>query len=231
MISVVIPTLNAETCLAKAMTALVPAVVQGVVGQVIVADGGSGDQTLLIAEAAGADIVRSERGRGQQLKAGAAAARFPWLLFLHADTVLDAGWEREVASFIERVELGQRPLSAAAFRFALDDFGSLPRMIETGVAMRCLVFRLPYGDQALLIPARLYHDIGGYRPLPLMEDVDLVRRLGRRRTVMLRTPAVTSAARYKSDGYARRVARNLTCLSLYFLRAPMSLLVRLYGAR
>jgi rSAM/selenodomain-associated transferase 2 len=231
MISVVIPTLNAESCLAKAMTALVPAVVQGVVGQVIVADGGSGDQTLLVAEAAGADIVRSERGRGQQLKAGAGAARFPWLLFLHADTVLDAGWEREAASFIERVELGQRPLSAAAFRFALDDFGSLPRMIETGVAMRCLIFRLPYGDQALLVPARLYHDIGGYRPLPLMEDVDFVRRLGRRRTVMLRTAAVTSAARYKNDGYTRRVARNLTCLSLYFLRAPMSLLVRLYGVR
>jgi rSAM/selenodomain-associated transferase 2 len=230
MISVVIPTLNAESSLATAMTALVPGVVEGIVGQVIVVDGGSCDRTLRIAEDAGADIVRAERGRGSQLMAGAKAARFPWLLFLHADTVLDVGWEREAAGFIERIDRGQRQVAAAAFRFVLDDFGFKPRAIEAGVALRCTLFKLPYGDQALLIPARLYHEVGGYRPLPLMEDVDLVRRLGRRRTLIFRTAAVTSAARYKQDGYTRRVARNLTCLSLFLLRAPMSWLTRLYGA-
>jgi hypothetical protein len=90
---------------------------------------------------------------------------------------------------------------------------------------------LPYGDQGLLIPKRLYDEIGGFKPLPLMEDVDIVHRLGRSRTLILRTQAVTSAIRYKRDGYIRRAARNLTCVSLYFLRAPLPFIVRLYGIR
>ena len=124
MITVVIPTLNAETSLAATLTSLVPGAVDGVIRQVVIVDGGSSDRTLRIAEDSGADIVRSEPGRGRQLRAGTEAARFPWLLFIHADTVLDAGWEREVSAFVERVDVGQRPLSAAAFRFALDAMGS-----------------------------------------------------------------------------------------------------------
>ena len=229
MITVVIPTLNAEQSLAAALTALVPAAVEGVVRQVIVVDGGSTDRTLQIAEDAGAEIVRAKRGRGHQLIAGRQQARFSWLLFLHADTVLDGGWEREAATFIERVEIGQRPVTAAAFRFALDDLGVLPRLIETGVGLRCALLRLPYGDQGLLVPARLYDDIGGYKPMPLMEDVDILRRLGRSRTLILRTAAVTSAVKFKRDGYLRRVVCNLSCLALFYLRAPMPMIERLYG--
>ncbi len=231
MITVIIPTLNAESSLAATLSSLVPGAVDGLIRQVIIVDGGSSDRTLRIAEDSGADIVRAERGRGRQLQAGAEAARFPWLLFIHADTVLDPGWEREVSAFMERVDVGQRPVSAAAFRFALDDTGFLPRLIELGVAVRCMMFRLPYGDQGLLIPRRLYDQIGGFKPLPLMEDVDMVRRLGRARTVILRSAAVTSAIRYKREGYLRRASRNLTCLSLYYLRAPLNWVVRLYGGR
>lgn len=229
MISVVIPTLNSDTGLSATLTALVPAVVDGLVREVIVVDGGSSDRTLKVAEAAGTEIVRAERGRGQQLKAGADAARFPWLLFLHADTVLAPGWEREAATFIGRVDVGARTESAAAFRFALDDLGFKPRLVELGVALRCAVLRLPYGDQGLLLPRRLYTQVGGYRELPLMEDVDLMRRLGRSRVVIMRTEAVTSADRYKRDGYVARVARNLSCLALYCLRVPVSTIARLYG--
>jgi glycosyltransferase involved in cell wall biosynthesis len=221
--------LNAEQSLAATLTALVPAAVEGVVRQVIVVDGGSTDRTLHIAEQAGAEIVPSDRGRGRQLMAGRGQARFPWLLFLHADTVLEGGWEREAATFMERVEIGQRPLSAAAFRFALDDLGVTPRLIETGVALRCALLRLPYGDQGLLLPTRLYDEIGGFRPMPLMEDVELIRRLGRRRTVVLRAAAVTSAAKFKRDGYLLRVSRNVSCLLLYYLRAPMPVIERMYG--
>lgn len=230
MITVVIPTLNAETSLAATLTSLVPGAVDGVVRQVVVVDGGSTDRTLRIAEDSGADIVRAERGRGQQMRAGANAAKFSWLLFLHADTVLDAGWEREAAAFVERVDMGHRPPAAAAFSFALDDMGFLPRVIETGVALRCALLRLPYGDQGLLIPRALYEEIGGFKQLALMEDVDMVRRLGRKRILILRTQALTSAIRYKRDGYIRRSARNIACLGLYMLRAPMPLIQRLYGA-
>ncbi|MBN9259863.1 MAG: glycosyl transferase family 2, partial [Hyphomicrobium sp.] len=148
---------------------------------------------------------------------------------LHADTVLEPGWEREVSALMERIDSGRRRPTAAAFRFALDDDGFRPRTIEMGVALRCALFRLPYGDQGLLIPRQLYQQVGGYNRLPLMEDVDLVRRIGRRRMTLLRTRAVTSAARYQQDGYVRRSARNLSCLALYFLRVPTRIIARLYG--
>jgi hypothetical protein len=105
----------------------------------------------------------------------------------------------------------------------------MPRLVEFGVSLRCAVFRLPYGDQGLLIPARLYREIGGYSTLPLMEDVEIVKRLGRARTIILRTAAVTSATRYKRDGYVRRAARNLSCLTLYKLGLPIRLIQKVYG--
>jgi rSAM/selenodomain-associated transferase 2 len=229
MISVIIPTLNAEACLAETLAALVPAAVDGLVREVIVIDGGSGDRTAAIADQAGTSFVVRTGGRGYQLAAGAHRARFPWLLFLHADTVLEAGWERDATAFMDAVDAGRRPPAAAAFRFALDDTGLRPRLLERGVALRCALLRLPYGDQGVLIPKRLYAGIGGFSPLPLMEDVDFVRRLGRRRVVLLRSRAMTSAARYRRDGYVLRSLRNLTCLSLYFLRVPTGVLLRLYG--
>jgi rSAM/selenodomain-associated transferase 2 len=229
MISAIIPTLNAERTLTSTLAALVPAAADGLIREAIVVDGGSSDDTTAIVDAAGADLVRGTSGRGSQLAAGARRARFPWLLFLHADTVLAPGWEHDATRFMERVDDGSTPLAAAAFRFALDDMGLKPRLLERLVALRCTALRLPYGDQGLLIPKRLYEEIGGYRPLPLMEDVDLVRRLGRRRLVMLRAPAVTSAERFRREGYARRSARNLLCLALYTLRVPSHVISRIYG--
>ena len=229
MISIVIPTLNAASGLAACLTALVPGVVNGCVREVIIVDGGSTDRTLEIAEASGATIIRTSQGRGTQLKAGAKDAKAEWLLFLHADTVLDAGWEDEVATFIERVDTGQRPETAAAFKFELDDLGFLPRLIEAGVACRCTLFRMPYGDQGLLIPRRLYQKIGGFSPIPLLEDVDINRRIGRSRLVILRSGAITSAIRYKRDGYVKRVMRNWTCLLMYYCRVPIRHIEKLYN--
>jgi rSAM/selenodomain-associated transferase 2 len=229
MISVVIPTLNAEATLGGTLAALVPAAVDGLVREVIVVDGGSRDRTQEIVDQAGAQLIEERAGRGHQLAAGAASARFPWLLFLHADTVLEVGWERETVRFMERVDTGSHPPSGAAFRFALDDQGPKPRLLERLVALRCRLLRLPYGDQGLLLPKSLYEEIGGFNPLPLMEDVDIVRRLGRSRTVLLRSRALTSAERFRREGYMRRSARNLVCLALYTLRVPIPVIGRMYG--
>lgn len=229
MISVIIPTLDAEAGLAQALGALVPAALDGLIREVIVVDGGSRDRTAEIADDAGVTFLTCSGGRGCQLAAGAAQARFPWLLFLHADTVLDPGWEREASAFMEAVDSGRRPPTAAAFRFTLDDEGLRPRLLERLVALRCALLRLPYGDQGLLVQKRLYAEIGGYPASPLMEDVGLILRLGRRRVSLLRARAVTSAARYRRDGYTRRSLRNLACLTLFFLRAPQSVIARVYG--
>jgi rSAM/selenodomain-associated transferase 2 len=228
MISVVIPTLNAETGLTPTLAALVPAAVDGIVREVIVADGGSTDATAKIADEAGAEFIVASGGRGAQLAAVARKATSPWLLFLHADTVLDPGWEREASAFMYEVDTSKRPPAAAAFRFALDDRGLGPRILERGVALRCSVFRLPYGDQGLLIPRRLYEAIGGFRPHPIMEDVDLVRRLTRGRIAMLESRAVTDARRFKERGYLRRSARNLSCLALYYCGVSTDRIARVY---
>jgi rSAM/selenodomain-associated transferase 2 len=230
MISIIIPTLNAEKGLAATLTALVPSVVDGLVREVIVVDGGSTDRTLAIVDDAGAKLVEGNAlGRGAQLKLGAEHARQPWLLFLHADTQLEPGWERDVIAFMERVDFGRQSMSAAAFTFALDAVGFRPRLLERLVRLRCLVLRLPYGDQGLLLPLRLYREIGGYSVLPLMEDVEIVRKIGWGRIRILRPRAVTSAVRYQVDGYGRRSLRNFICLTGYFLGLPMKVIRRLYG--
>ena len=229
MISIIIPTLNAEHHLPAALSALVPGAVEGLVREVIIVDGGSTDRTRQIVDHAGAEFVASVQGRGRQLHDGAKRARSPWLLFLHADTVLADGWVREAGRFMHAVDMGARPPAAAAFRFRLDDRGICPRGLERLVSLRCRVMRLPYGDQGLLIPRRLYNDIGGFADMPIMEDVDFVRRLGRARIELLQSWATTSAARYKSDGYFVRSLRNQVCLALYGAGLPPAKIVKLYG--
>jgi hypothetical protein len=96
------------------------------------------------------------------------------------------------------------------------------------VAWRCRTFALPYGDQGLVISRAFYERLGGFRHLPLMEDVDLVRRIGRERLVALDAEVVTSARRYERDGWLSRPLRNLSCLALYFAGVPTSALERLY---
>lgn len=221
-VTVVIPTLDAARLLGSTLAKL-----QGgfAVAEIIVADGGSRDETCALAAASGARVVAAPRGRGSQLLAGADAATGEWLLFLHADTQLEDGWQRAVAAFVADPDNGER---AAFFRFALDDASAGARRLERAVAWRCRTLGLPYGDQGLLIAAAFYRRLGGFRPMPIMEDVDLARRIGRRRLVMLPLAAVTSAERWRRDGWIARSARNLLCLALYFLGLPPRAIAALY---
>lgn len=225
MLSIVIPTLNAEASLPVTLKSLQGGLAKLAPSQIIVADGGSADNTLELAKNAGARVISSEKGRGNQLAAGANAAGGEWLMFIHADTALQAGWQDTVNDFITQAA-GQE--KAAVFRFRLDDPSFKARCLEAIVRFRTKLLALPYGDQGLLIARRHYHEVGGFRPIPIMEDVDIVRRIGRRRLAVLECDAITSAGRYRKEGYARRMLRNILCLSMWFLGIAPDRIARTY---
>jgi rSAM/selenodomain-associated transferase 2 len=217
-LTIVIPALEAAATLPGTLAALGAQ-------DIVVADAGSADGTAAVAAAAGALVVQAPRGRGSQIAAGIEAAAGPWLLLLHADTRLSPGWQDAVRGAM------RDPARAWHFRFALDDDTAAARRLERVVAWRCRVLGLPYGDQGLLIHRDLLRAVGGMRPLPLMEDVDLVRRLGRARIGAMDVAAVTSAARFRRDGYLRRSGRNLFCLALWFAGVSPATIQRIYRGR
>ncbi len=213
-LSVIIPTLNADAGLAATLASLAAAAIAGLLREVIVADGGSSDATRAIAGEAGATFIVAPLGRGGQLIAGAGAARGEWLLFLHADTRLSDGWGEEAMSFMAK-GTGR----AGVFTLAFDAAGVAPKIVAAGAMLRTRMFASPYGDQGLLVSRSLYDAVGGYRAMPLMEDVDIVDRLrrhgGRRAIAVLKARAITSARRYEQGGYAKRVLKNACCLAMH----------------
>ncbi|WP_457650312.1 TIGR04283 family arsenosugar biosynthesis glycosyltransferase [Profundibacter sp.] len=220
-LSIIIPTLNAEAGLPVTLRALIEGLEGGLIRELVVSDGGSGDATCEVAEAAGGEVVRGVAGRGGQLRRGADVARGEWLLFLHADTELSAGWASVVQAHIGG---GQ---GAGYFRLAFDAGGFAPRWVAGWANLRARVFGLPYGDQGLLISRELYDAVGGYADMALMEDVAMARSL-RGQLRMLPVVARTSAARYQQAGWLRQGARNLWRLLRYLAGADPSRLGREY---
>jgi rSAM/selenodomain-associated transferase 2 len=225
MISVIIPTLNAARHLPRTLAPLVDGVAHGLVEQVIIADGGSSDETLAIADAAGCDIVNAQQGRAKQLRAGVEMSKGKWLLFLHADTVLGRGWIEEAQAFVSDRHMRTR---AAAFRLAFDDASPQAKRVVFWARLRAQVMKLPYGDQGLLMSRFFYDGLGGYPDQPLMEDIELVRRIGSKRLVLFETEAVTSADKYRRDGYDKRAWRNLTLMARYMMGADPVELAKAY---
>ena len=221
-LDVVIPTLNAGSTLAATLPSL-----QGDLPVAIaVCDGGSTDDTVAIARQAGATVGTAPPGRGGQLAAGANVGDASWILFLHADTVLQPGWADAVRAFTSRrTNFGK----AGYFRLRFDAAEPRARRVERMAAWRSRKLGLPYGDQGLLIARALYEYLGGFKPLPLMEDVDLVRRIGRKNLVPLDADFVTSAVRYERDGWTMRPLHNLSCLALFLAGMPVPVVARLYG--
>ncbi|WP_428548974.1 TIGR04283 family arsenosugar biosynthesis glycosyltransferase [Profundibacter sp.] len=220
-LSIIIPTLNAEGGLPVVLGTLIEGLEGGLIRELVVSDGGSGDASCELAEAAGAEVVRGAAGRGGQLRRGADVARGEWLLFLHADTELSAGWASVVQAHIGG---GQ---GAGYFRLAFDADGFAPRWVAGWANLRARLFGLPYGDQGLLISRDLYDAVGGYADMPLMEDVAMARSL-RGQLRMLPVVARTSAARYRQAGWLRQGGRNLWRLLRYLAGGDVDRLGRGY---
>jgi rSAM/selenodomain-associated transferase 2 len=219
-ITVVIPTLNEAAFVGRAIASVV-----GEASEVIVVDGGSTDATTRVAAAAGARILAAPRGRGPQLETGARGAAGDWLVFLHADTSLEPGWAGALR-VLESAVVG------GAFRFSLDSPRARYRIVEAGVRLRCATLGLPFGDQALFVRRQAFTLAGGFGHVPILEDVDFVRRLRRHGGLAFPTvSALTSARRWEERGFLRTTLLNWLVLGLDAAGWPRERLAQLYGVR
>ena len=223
MITVIIPTRDNEIDLAVALSALVTAAVEGIVKEVIVVDAGSRDGTVTVADAAGCTVIN---GNGPDILIRVAEqARSDWLLFLSPLAVLDPNWHGEALAFVNRASLaGRAASSAATFRLSHADIGGGARSAEFAAAFRSRFISAPYAEQGLLISKDFYRTLGGHSELPAMADVELGRRIGRRRLTLLRSRSMVSPRKPAAGGF-----RNAALLTLFLLRLPPAFIGRLAG--
>ena len=205
-VSIIIPTWNE----ASTLHACLPAASADV--EVIVADGGSRDGTVEVAEARGCKVCITAPGRARQMNAGAEIASGDIFVFLHADTRLPGNFVVHV-----RRILSEPNTVAGAFRLQIDSRLRRIRLIERLANWRSVHWQMPYGDQAIFLRAKDFGADGGFPDLPIMEDVELIRRLrkrGRIRTAPV--PVVTSARRWEEWGVWKTMLLNQACIAAYY---------------
>ncbi|MEC7289259.1 MAG: TIGR04283 family arsenosugar biosynthesis glycosyltransferase [Pseudomonadota bacterium] len=224
-LSIIIPAYNAEDVLPLCLGGLMPGLETGLIREVILVDGGSEDQTRRIAEGSGATVVTAPaKGRAAQLRHGFDQARGDWLLFLHADTALSRDWAERAKSHI-----AERRDQAAAFTLAYRSDHPMAKVVARRANWRARRLGLPYGDQGLLISRKLYSEVGGYPDTPFLEDVKIVRAIGKTRLALLSAEARTDAAKYERDGWRKRSWRNAFLVTRYFLGASPEKLAKSYS--
>jgi len=206
-LAVVIPCLEEAKRLPLLLADLATAP-RGLIAEQVVVDGGSSDGSGSLAALAGARWIRSGPGRGLQLQGGITGSSAPWLLLLHADARLPQTWSAAVAAAIAASEATAQP-TAWCFDLAIAQAGPGLRLLELAVAWRSRFRQLPYGDQGLLLPRSLLQACGGLRPLPLMEDLDLMLRLRERaRLRSLGLPLLVDGRRWRRHGLLGTAWRN-----------------------
>ncbi|MCA9037635.1 MAG: TIGR04283 family arsenosugar biosynthesis glycosyltransferase [Planctomycetaceae bacterium] len=227
-LSVIIPTLNEESCLPRTLKQF-SSLPDDSSLEVIVADGGSCDKTISIAESFGARVVSCNSGRGPQLNSGACISTGEWLLFLHADTLLPPDYRSQIEQLLAEVpsvnpadRQSQRFIRAGAFRLRIDAEGWIYRIIEAGANLRSRWRQMPYGDQAFFIRSGDFFDVGGFQNWPLMEDFEFSQRIRRCGRFALASGSVrTSARRWQKKGVVRTTIRNqLTALAFRLGASP-----------
>ena len=222
-LSIIIPTYNSEQDLPATVASLFEGLEDGLIRELVICDSSQNNAMEIIADKLGSVYLRVAKGRGNQLKEGASHSIGAWMLFLHADTHLAEGWSEIVGNFITN-----HPDQAGYFRLKFRQHGFFPSMVARWANLRSVLFNLPYGDQGLLISRSLYEQIGGFQPMPLMEDVDICRKL-RGKLKMINGLASTSAHRQISKGWLTSGFGNLWILAQYFCgKSPRELYKKYY---
>jgi hypothetical protein len=185
MLSVIIATLNSERVLVPTLAALVPGATAGLITEVLMADGGSTDDTAAVADVAGCNFIAVNGGLAQRLRTAATAARAPWLMFLRPGTILDASWIGDAKHFVERPAAEAR---AAVFRRGAP---GQPALREALSMVAAALGARPGPDQGLILPRQFYDALGGHAEDAADPETDLIRRIGARRLVTLGAAAIT----------------------------------------
>jgi rSAM/selenodomain-associated transferase 2 len=208
-ISVIIPAVEEAETLPKTLSTIPMSGDE----ELIVVDGGSSDGTVEIARQYAHKVYETRRGRGWQMDFGAREAEGDILLFLHADCLLP-----EDAFESMRDALGESEVVAGAFDLRIDHPARRFRAVEWGANLRSHVTSIPYGDQGLFMLAETYRQVGGFRDLPIMEDIDMGRRLKKKgRIVFLPSPVTTSPRRWLREGTVYTTVRDWTLALAYIV--------------
>lgn len=219
-ISVIIPTLNEALALKKTLTEIN----RHSPHEVIIADGGSRDGTLEIAEQFGPRIVTSPPGRALQMNAAAQTATGELLLFLHADSRVDA------KSYNKMVDVMKQGSSlGGAFGLAIESEKPSLKLLSILATLRSKHLNLVYGDQAIFVRAHVFREMGGFSSIPICEDLDFFRRLKKKGPiVLLEEKALSSARRWRTEGIVFTTLRNMVIAALFLLGFPPRILSKWY---
>jgi len=217
-LSIVIPTLDEEAVLGAALDEALRHA-----DEVIVSDGGSSDRTCAIARARGIEPIVGTTGRGNQIRRAVSRASGDVLLVLHADTLLPSTAGRKVRKAVAGGAVG------GGFLVRFEGGPATYRLGERIVNWRTRVVRTPLGDQAQFVTREALERLGGYRDWPILEDLDLIRRLRRLGPIaVIEDPVRTSSRRFRAGGGLRTVAVNWVIFGLYFAGVSPHRLARLY---
>jgi uncharacterized protein len=220
-ISVIIPTLNEAHNIAGTITSIS----HRNNTEIIVVDGGSIDNTVSIAKTLGAKIIQGSPPRSRQMNRGADAASKEILLFLHADTLLPENFNRHVLGALTQ----PRVAAAGAFELRIDSPVPSLRLIERIANWRSRCFKMPYGDQAIFMFSKVFHQMGGFSNIPIMEDFELIRRLQKIGDVVtLPVPVITSPRRWLNHGILKTTLINQLVVLSYFMGISPDAITRLY---
>jgi len=224
-VSIIVPVLN-ESAGINDLVAHIRATDTERISEIIVVDGSADGETLRAIQDSSVVRVKSDKGRAKQMNEGARAARGSILLFLHADTELPEAGLSLIATAMDR----NRFAAGGAFDLGIKSARPAFRLIESMASLRSRITRVPFGDQALFMRSEYFRAIGGYRDIPLMEDVEIMRRIRKKGNKICIIPhkVLTSPRRWEKDGILCCTVRNWLLQLLYCLGAAPSRLARWY---